>query len=576
MFQKIKQLFKRGYLISQLMQFYSILLVGIILLGVVALSVYTNYANQKNLNNQIEVMENHLDTFINNKNTTMSFMYMELAGSHAAVENIRQYIELSPSDYFKYTEEFWSRTSIDNSVSTTLTSFFHAFSDLEEMYITLDDSDSYVKATRLNQNGTKMTGAFIQPNGLTIKRHIVNQYDFQPIGMIYAVFSKEAAIGSMAESVEALGISSFVYDQGGSVLFSESNHLKESDQRAILESIAGFRDLPEDVSKKYLIYEKNTNRDVSHIILASRKTFFRKNLTEMGLILLVGVVLTSVLLITLRRTFRRYLKQVTTLVQITHSVGEGNLKDRVDTGIVQEELYDLATAINFMIESLDQFIKENYELEIKQRDAHLRALQAQINPHFLYNTLEYIRMYALSLQQEELADVVFAFSALLRNNTTHEKTTTLEKELSFCEKYVYLFQMRYPDQIAYHFKIDDSLKQLKIPKFSIQPLIENYFVHGIDYTRFDNVISVNAAVENDDIVIKIRDNGKGVANQRLQDIRRHLDEPEEKLSNSIGLKNVHERMKSFFGDQYQMEIFSSEESETVLVLKIKQEEGFFV
>ena len=100
-----------------------------------------------------------------------------------------------------------------------------------------------------------------------------------------------------------------------------------------------------------------------------------------------------------------------------------------------------------MVDSLDQYIHDIYTLEIKQRDAHMRALQSQINPHFLYNTLEYIRMYALSRQQEELADVVYAFSTLLRNNINQEKTTTLAEEISFCEKYVYLYQMRYPTNL---------------------------------------------------------------------------------------------------------------------------------
>ena len=91
-----------------------------------------------------------------------------------------------------------------------------------------------------------------------------------------------------------------------------------------------------------------------------------------------------------------------------------------------------------MTDSINDYIEDIYTLEIKQRDADMRALQAQINPHFLYNTLEYIRMYALSRQQEELADVVYAFSALLRNNTTQEKIKTLAEEVTFCEKYVLL------------------------------------------------------------------------------------------------------------------------------------------
>lgn len=182
-------------------------------------------------------------------------------------------------------------------------------------------------------------------------------------------------------------------------------------------------------------------------------------------------------------------------------------------------------------------------------------------------------MYALSRQQEELADVVYAFSALLRNNTTQEKTTTIEKELSFCEKYVYLYQMRYPDQIAYHFELAEGTQQVEIPKFTIQPLIENYFVHGIDYTRNDNAISVKTSVTNGELVILIRDNGKGMTPTRLAQVRNKLAAVDVEMSTSIGLRNVHERLKSFFGEQYELTIDSTLGEGTTIQIKVKGEGG---
>ena len=130
-------------------------------------------------------------------------------------------------------------------------------------------------------------------------------------------------------------------------------------------------------------------------------------------ILGIGLLLIVILLVGLNRLFKRYSQQVQLILEATRAIGDGNLKERIDTNQVQEELNDIASAINFMVDSLDQYIHDIYTLEIKQRDAHMRALQSQINPHFLYNTLEYIRMYALSRQQEELADVVYAFQRYL-------------------------------------------------------------------------------------------------------------------------------------------------------------------
>lgn len=168
--------------------------------------------------------------------------------------------------------------------------------------------------------------------------------------------------------------------------------------------------------------------------------------------LVVGVIiLDGVLLYFLYRTFKRYSQQVDIVMSAMDETAKGNLDTRIDTTLTEYELKDLSVGINEMLDSINQFVEDIYKLEIKQQDAHMRALQAQINPHFLYNTLEYIRMYALSEGSEELADVVYAFSALLRNNTNQEKTISLKEELDFCEKYVYLYQMRYPNRIAYHF-----------------------------------------------------------------------------------------------------------------------------
>ena len=197
-------------------------------------------------------------------------------------------------------------------------------------------------------------------------------------------------------------------------------------------------------------------------------------------------------------------------MQAMDQTAAGNLETRIDITNTEYELKELSIGINEMLDSINQFVEDIYKLEIKQQDAHMRALQAQINPHFLYNTLEYIRMYAISEGSEELADVVYAFSALLRNNTNQEKTITLKEELDFCEKYVYLYQMRYPNRVAYHFMIDPDLEKIEVPKFVIQPLVENYFKHGIDFTRFDNALSVKVLQEGKRVRIIIKDNGKGM------------------------------------------------------------------
>ena len=179
-------------------------------------------------------------------------------------------------------------------------------------------------------------------------------------------------------------------------------------------------DIQQVFHNRYDITEIESSGRSTILLLTSRRVLFQQLFMNYAAILGIGLLLIVILLVGLNRLFKRYSQQVQLILEATRAIGDGNLKERIDTNQVQEELNDIASAINFMVDSLDQYIHDIYTLEIKQRDAHMRALQSQINPHFLYNTLEYIRMYALSRQQEELADVVYAFSTLLRNNINQE------------------------------------------------------------------------------------------------------------------------------------------------------------
>lgn len=570
----LARFYKRNYLMNRLMQIYSLLLVGVILLTVAALCVYTADSNYRKMTSDLAGLENRIMNSVEDNNDTLSFIYMELAGSNAAIDNVRQYLNLSAADYFEYTQDSWQAYQRDTRISETINGFFNAFNDLDQLYVTLDGSKDYLMADSYNHNGRKLQGKMPAKSGFVITRPIVDQYGSQMVGEISAVFSRAAVLGMLENSMVEDGMDAYIFDNANNPMFTTHNQLSNKAYQKLVYAIENKQPLPKKITDKYYVLQKKTSRDLSYVLLASKQVLWQKNLRTFAIAILVGSGLAAILLITLNRTFKRYFQQIETIVGITHSVAEGNLQERIDVNKVQDELYDLSEAINFMIASLDQYIRDNYELEIKQRDAHMQALQSQINPHFLYNTLEYIRMYALSKQQKELADVVYAFSALLRNNTTQEKTTTLKKELSFCEKYVYLYQMRYPDRVAYNFVITPELENLIIPKFTIQPLIENYFVHGIDYTRNDNAISVKANFDADAIVISVIDNGKGMTPERLSEVRDKLKQTENEAQNSIGLHNVYARLQNTFGVGFSMTVASQLGKGTTLTIKIKGGHNF--
>lgn len=265
-------------------------------------------------------------------------------------------------------------------------------------------------------------------------------------------------------------------------------------------------------------------------------------------ILTLAAVMLGILILSLFLTFRRYQTQLTAMIQKMHQIGKGQLGERLAKTGNNDDLNVLATGVNDMLTEINQYVYQIYQLKIAQQDANMKALQAQINPHFMYNTLEYIRMAALDAGQRDLAQVVFSFASLLRNNTDQGPTATLGDELRFIEKYIYLYQVRYPKQLAYQIRVPDDLQQLVMPKFTLQPLVENYFVHGVNFARQDNAISITARHVGDHVEVAVINNGQSLSEAELLRVNQHIVQAIEGPPQSIGLQNVYARLAQFFGD----------------------------
>ena len=282
---------------------------------------------------------------------------------------------------------------------------------------------------------------------------------------------------------------------------------------------------------------------------------------------------------TLRRTFSDYQSQVVDLVDSIQAITKGEQTKRIDTDKKDQELLLIAESTNDMLDRLESNIHDIYQLELNQKDANMRALQAQINPHFMYNTLEFLRMYAVMENQNELADIIYEFSSLLRNNISDERETTLKQEVEFCRKYSYLCMVRYPKSIAYGFKIDPELEEMRIPKFTLQPLVENYFAHGVDHRRTDNVISIKALKKDGYVEILVTDNGRGMSAEKLAEIQAKLAQRTfehtvdyKGQQQSIGIVNIHERFVLYFGDRYNINVESAEQKGVQYRITIQDEE----
>ena len=234
-----------------------------------------------------------------------------------------------------------------------------------------------------------------------------------------------------------------------------------------------------------------------------------------------------------------------------------------------DEIGELGKSFLKMASRLEELIQENYVQKIKQQDAEINALVTQINPHFLYNTLDSLRWLALKKDEQEISDQLDALSIIFRNILNKGKSTiSIGDEIKFLESYVFIMNKRYNDKVQFWIDLDEEdaeeIKEHAILKLLIQPLIENCFVHGLKYKDENGIIVLRFYIMDDDLFIEVEDNGQGIdSNMNLEKIFE-----EQSSQQYSALKNIYDRIKLFYGNEYGMKIEGKKEKGTCITLKL--------
>ncbi|HFL7391393.1 TPA: sensor histidine kinase [Enterococcus faecium] len=571
---KFRILFSKGTLLNRLLRKYAVIMIGVTMTATVIFSIHTWEQNQKQAENMTSDAVQSTSRMLNDKTTLSRIIKNQLVGNSEKIENVTTYLTKPIDQYLMYVYEQQNSTDELVSFPNQIKDLYANYEELSAIYIVLNQLPEYYESSRENKGGEIKKGTPKLLDAFYIKLPITQ--GGAESGSIFIGFQKKELDMILENLTSFNGLSLYMISGTTNRLytFHDNKIAKETFERQemiITESLKkNSQLLIDDLEKNNFVQHQELSDDYRILAVLDKKSVKIETGKNLAPLIIGIIILDNILLIFLYKTFKRYSQQVSIVMQAMDQTAAGNLETRIDITNTEYELKELSIGINEMLDSINQFVEDIYKLEIKQQDAHMRALQAQINPHFLYNTLEYIRMYAISEGSEELADVVYAFSALLRNNTNQEKTITLKEELDFCEKYVYLYQMRYPNRVAYHFMIDPDLEKIEVPKFVIQPLVENYFKHGIDFTRFDNALSVKVLQEGKRVRIIIKDNGKGMTEKRLKQIEEKLSHPKVELHGSIGLQNVNERLRASFGSSYYMSLENNETGGLTVSITFKE------
>lgn len=202
-----------------------------------------------------------------------------------------------------------------------------------------------------------------------------------------------------------------------------------------------------------------------------------------------------------------------------------------------------------------------------------KLLQAQINPHFLYNTLDAIVWLAEAHKTEEVVHMVTALSSFFRTTLSKGKDfITVQEEKSHIQSYLEIQQFRYQDILDYSIEVGEELYEYMLPKLTLQPLVENALYHGIKNKRGKGMIRIIGEKSGDDMVFKVIDNGKGMTKEELGTLRENIRrERQDTNVNSFGLTNVNQRIRHYYGEGYGLEFESRQNEGTEVTVKIKAE-----
>ena len=398
-------------------------------------------------------------------------------------------------------------------------------------------------------------------NIISGKRTIQDGMQYQMLDEVYAKLSLMLMTNKNAESrgkLEVANRTTATLRRNMDMLISQMKKGSTVTQNeATLDEIRTITSLFSDIMQDFIVTEiesaSKTNQSLRNtsIILAIIQV----------LITIIAIIISINGFITVSAAIQKPISDMETL---STKVSNGDLTARIDIPHV-DELDTLAANLNSMTSQIDVLIKKNMEEQKNFQKAEMKALQAQITPHFLYNTFDTIVWLAEEEKTDDVVKITKAFSEFLRISLSRgHEWITISQELDHIKNYLTIQKIRYADILNYTIEADESLMDIKMIKLVLQPLIENAIYHGIKNKRGRGQLIVNVHYSDEKktfINFSVEDNGAGFTEERLGQVRNELrtgSEDSEKLSSVYGLYNVNKKLKLYYGDQTEGLIIESE------------------
>ncbi len=407
---------------------------------------------------------------------------------------------------------------------------------------------------------------------ITLSRTVENQNTNQMEGTFFIDLNYES-ISNLCDK-NKIGDKGYVYiiDESGSIIYHPQQQLlhgglKTEKIEEVLEAKNNYFITDEGGESK--LYTLSTSEDTGWTVVGV--TYVSEVLEDfeitqmlygiMALVLIVAVIIIS------NMVAKAITDPIGKLRRAMRLIEEGNFEEAEIKGLERNEIGILEKSLNNMNHKIQNLMEQNVYEQQQKRKSEMMALQSQINPHFLYNTLDSIIWMSAGGKNEEVVDMTSALAKLFRQSISNEKEQiSIRDEIQYVRNYLVIQGMRYKDKLEYSFEVDPAMLEVKIIKFALQPLVENAIYHGLKYKEEKGHLTIRGYIEGEKAIIEVIDDGVGMTEEALANVFK--EKPTNYKSNGVGTVNVQKRLQLYYGSDYGLSFRSAKGAGTIATVKI--------
>lgn len=473
--------------------------------------------------------------------------------------------ELKEAGLYEYEISQALHDYIDRTTAVTAVSFI----DLDANTISVNEENLNRLVSMHGENKSHLDAMkgeeiwrYYDGNAVLCKKVFSFDEELTPLGYVYVSVSGRKIVDicmKLKRNVDEV----IVRNNFGEIVMSSEPWLLENSKENIVKRDGTY----EFGRKNYSVFEeKSRDSNVKYEYLMNL-TEFRWDMFYVILrFLLTLAICVTIIMFCVKNIYKKQGAPIQEMVTCMDAAGGGNLKSRTSYEN-DDEIGFLSSEFNKMMERLDELVNLNMSMEIQLKKAQIRAYESQINPHFLYNTLDLIRMISVNGESDKLETVIVSISSLLRYNLSTETEVYMEQEIKAIEDYFKILNIRYGDKFDYDIEIDPEVLRCRILKFLIQPLIENSVKHGIEASDKQGYIELSCKKIGDEVAIIVRDNGAGMSEEKLREVTENMKN-DDASDDHVGIRNIYKRMTLFYQNRGTLDFFSKKNEVTQVLLKI--------